>query len=626
MKSLHLLTAVLLVLLPSCRAPETLSDPKEPLNLIMVTIDTLRADRVGAYGGPRGLTPNLDRLSQNGVTFLDTTAHAPLTVPSHASLMTGMFPNRLGVRDNAGFPLSSGFETLAEALGRVGYRTGAFISSYVLNRRTGIAQGFETFVDRFPIGAVNLAPSRLERPGSEVATEAVEWLEVASEPFFLWVHFYEPHAPYEAPRAFRDQWPDQPYDAEVAASDWALGELLRRVPEVVNERTVYVVTSDHGESLGEHGEPEHGFFLYDATLKVPLILAGPGLPGGVTLPDQVRHVDIFPTISALLGISLPEELDGENLLPLIEGKNRTTSPISYAETAHGHLYFGSSELRAVRNGKWKYIEAPKAELYHVSTDPNESLNRFGEESEVLSDLTRRLEEIRQDGITPDALPIDSATADQLRSLGYVGGAVPLRGSPGADPKDHIEDYISYLSDFNDALQALESKESKRAESIFTGLVEKYPSSFDARQYLGRALFAQGEFDAALTAFHAAIPLSPQRASIYLDVALTLAAKRDFDGAFEYVQQGVDTEPGSFYGFLVEGVIARDAGQDSRAAAAFEKTLSLNSEVAMAEFHLGNMAAERGDREEAIARYRKALQIDSLFLDARTALNRLENTH
>jgi arylsulfatase A-like enzyme/lipopolysaccharide biosynthesis regulator YciM len=540
--------------------------------------------------------------------------------------MTGLFPNRLGVRDNAGFPLSSGFETLAEALARVGYRTGAFISAYVLNHQTGIAQGFETFMDRFPIGAVNLAPSRLERPGSEVATEAVEWIEASSEPFFLWVHFYDPHAPYEAPRAFRDQWPNQPYDAEVAASDWALGELLRGVPEPINERTVYVVTADHGESLGEHGEPEHGFFLYDATLKVPLIFAGPGLPECVTLTDQVRHVDIFPTVLALLGISPPEALDGEDLSPLIEGKNRKNSPISYAETAHGHLYFGSSELRAVRNGKWKYIEAPKAELYHVSKDPHESVNRLGEEPKVLSNLTRRLEEIRQAEIAPNAVPIDSATADQLRSLGYVGGAAPLGGSPGDDPKDHIEDYISYLSDFNDALQALESKDGKRAERIFTELVEKYPSSFDARQYLGRALFAQGKFDSALNAFHAAIPLSPQSASIYLDVALTLAEKRDFDSAFEYVQQGIDAEPGSFYGFLVEGVVARGAGQDSRAMAAFEKTLSLNPEVAMAEFHLGEMATERGDKEEAIVHYRKALQIDPLFLDARNALNLLENAH
>lgn len=619
-----ILTCALAIPLTSCQPHEPVS--KTPLNLILVTIDTLRADRVGSYGGPKGLTPNLDKLSARGLTFLDTTAHVPLTVPSHASVMTGIYPNRLGVRDNGGFPLRPEFSTLAEVLSEVGYRTGAFVGSYVLNRRTGISQGFESFGDRFAIGAVNLMPSMLERPAPEVAAEAVEWLETASEPFFLWVHFYDPHAPYEAPPAFRDQWPDQPYDAEVATTDWALGEILRRVPENVSDQTLYVVTSDHGESLGEHGEPEHGFFLYDSTLKVPLVMAGPGLPLGAELDEQVRHVDIVPTLLALLGAPPPEEMDGENLLPIIEGQERQSIPVSYAESAYGHLHFGASELRAVRSGAWKYVEAPKAELYHLGEDPGETQNRLAEEGEMVLDLSRKLVEIGQTTVNPETVVIDSGTAEQLRSLGYMGGGVPAGGAQGDDPKDRIKDYVAYISSFNDALQSLERGNSRRAAEMFANLVEKFPSSFDAYQYLGRALFAQRRYDSALEAYTEAIRLSPQRATLYMDVALAKAAKQEFDRALESIQQCKDAEPEFFECYLVEGIIAMDAGDNSRAAEAFNQALLLNADVAMAEFHLGDIAAEQGDREEAAARYRRALKIDPLYRDARTALERLESTH
>ncbi|MGH9463801.1 MAG: sulfatase-like hydrolase/transferase [Vicinamibacteria bacterium] len=610
----------------ACRAPVDEVTSGSP-NLILVTIDTLRADRVGVYGGREGLTPNLDALAKRGVAFLDTTAHAPLTLPSHASLLTGQFPSRHGVRDNAGYLLGTEAETLAEALGAAGYHTAAFVGAYVLNRRTGIAQGFETFVDRFTLGTMHLTSSSLERRGPELAAEAAEWLKNASPPFFLWLHLYDPHAPYEAPAAFAEQWPDHPYEAEVATSDWAMADLLRALPDGTEKHTLVVVTADHGESLGEHGEPEHGIFLYQATLQVPLIVAGPGLPEGMRIADPVRHVDVVPTVLHVLGVPPPGDLDGESLLPLVAGHERETVPISYAESAFAQLHFGSSDLRALRRGDWKYIEAPQPELYNLREDPLEKQNVQARHSEVVGGLRRELANVLRTDSSEELGRVDSAEADRLRSLGYVGGTMAgPTSATGDDPKDHIGDYVAYISTFNEALRALGKGDTEQALGGFGELVRRFPASFEAHQYMGRALAAQGDFPGALEAYEAAIHLNPRSGTVYLDAALSLAARKDFEEAFAYVEQGRKVEPESFYGFLIEGTIARQAGRDEQATRAFQAALSINPDLAMADYQLGEMAVERGDTGEAAAHFRNALRIDPFLEQAREALGRLEEPH
>ena len=614
-----------LLLLFSC-ANEELPTPKSTnTNLVLVTIDTLRADRVGVYGGPENLTPEIDALAKRGVTFLDTSAHAPLTVPSHAALLTGKFPNKLGVRDNAGFPLAPSVETLAETLTEAGYRTSAFVSSYVLNRHTGLSQGFDTYADRFATGTVHLTPASLERPGPEVAGEAEEWLKSAEEPFFIWTHYYDPHSPYEAPRAFADQWPDDPYNAEVATADWALGRLLRAIPDSMRSRTLIVFTADHGESLGEHGEPEHGIFLYDVALKVPLVMAGPNLPENVTYQHQVRHVDVVPTILSLLGLDSPSGIDGESLLPLLGQEAKGPSLTSYAESSLGHLHFGCSELRSLRDGHWKYIDAPRPELYNVKEDPGETKNLIHAEKGIAEEMALELKNLAGTEVTSDPGLIDSETRERLRSLGYVGGTVSLGSGGNEDPKDRIADYVAYIEKFNDALQALNDGRSQKAADGFGSLVREFPLSAEAHQYFGRALAGGEDYSAAMKAYNTAIELSPQSADIYLDAALCLAEQRDFNQAFDYVERGFGAEPNYFYGYLVEGIVARRAAMTSRATEAFEKALTLNPELAVAEFELGTMAAERGAKEEAAQRFKKALDIDPMLYDARMALKRLEST-
>src|SRR5438132_447881 len=281
-------------------------------------LETLRADRVGADGGTAGVTPALDAFARDGAVFLDATAHAPLTLPSHSSILTGRYPASHGVHDNSGFALSESVPTLASLLHGAGYHTAAFVASFVLRGSTGLARGFDVYDDTFEgMGRSHQTTTSLQRRAPEVARDAVRWLARAPRPYFLWVHFYDPHAPYDAPPAFAEKFPGRPYEAEVATADFGVSTVLDALPPDRRADTLVVVTGDHGESLGDHGESEHGILLYDATLHVPLIMAGAGVPAGVRVRRQVRHVDLVPTIAELLGVRVPASVDGVSLVPLL---------------------------------------------------------------------------------------------------------------------------------------------------------------------------------------------------------------------------------------------------------------------------------------------------------------------
>ncbi len=355
-------------------------------------------------------------------------------------------------------------------------------------------------------------------------------------------------------------------------------------------------------------------------------MAGPDLPENVTYQDQVRHVDVVPTILALLGLDSPSASDGESLLPLLEGKATGTSLTSYAESFLGHLHFGCSELRSLRDGRWKYIEAPRPELYNVKEDPGETKNLADVEKSIAEQMALELQKLAITEVPTGPGAIDSETRERLRSLGYVGGTVSLGSGGIEDPKDRIADYVAYIEKFNDSLQALNDGQSQRAAQGFGRLVHQFPLSSEAHQYLGRALAGEEDYSAAMKAYDTAIELSPQSADIYLDAALCLAEQGDSNQAFDYVERGFGAEPDYFYGYLVEGIVARRAAMTSRATEAFEKALKLNPELAVAEFELGSIAMERGAKEEAARRFRKALDIDPMLYDARLALNQLESAN
>jgi arylsulfatase A-like enzyme/Tfp pilus assembly protein PilF len=610
-----------LALLTGCgRRPAPPPPPSR--NLILITVDTLRADRVGVTGGTAALTPALDALGRRGAVFLDATAHVPLTLPSHASILTGRYPTGTGVHDNTGFQLPASLPTLATVLHAAGYHTAAFVSSYVLRGSTGLSRGFDRYDDAFPgAGAARVTLSSLERRAPEVARDAASWLKQAPEPFFLWVHFYDPHAPYDAPPAFASRFPGRPYDAEVATSDFGVGLVLDALDAGRRDRTVVVATGDHGEALGEHGEAEHGILLYDSTLHVPAMIAGPGVPAGTRVGRQVRLVDLMPTALALLGVAAPAALDGESLITLMNHPDAGDAPPSYAESRFGEIHFGWSAIQSVRDGAWKYIDGPAPELYRLSSDRAEAHNELDVRRDTARGLAQALAKMAASA--GRAAPAPSADAEaRLRSLGYVGGRVSLGSGAGADPKAEIGRYVAYVDAFNRALADLEEGRLAQAETGFRALARDYPQAWEAHEYVARALAGRGAQVEALRELEAALALAPGEPALYFDEARSLAALKQFDRAFEQVAAGLRLEPASFDGWLTRGLVARAAGQAAAAQEAFEEALTINPQLAVAHFELGQLAEARGDRVGATREYQLALERDTMLQEARDALERI----
>src|SRR5688572_16357116 len=414
-------------------AADTQTTPSGP-SVLLITVDTLRADRLGSYGHTAAATPILDALAASGARFADATAHAPLTHPSHAAILTGRYQGSFGIRLNGMDPLPAEATTLAERMKAAGYRTAAVVGSVVLDSAHGLGQGFETYDDEIARPASGtIAMASLQRTASEVTAAAKAWLRGQEAPWFLWVHYYDPHLPYDAPGRFAKAAPGRPYDAEIAYVDAQIGSLLA---DINRDRTVVVVTSDHGEALGAHGEPDHGFFLYDATLQVLLIMAGPGIKPYVA-KEQVGSIDSVTTVARLAGAgSDPHRTAGESLTVLLDGGARPEIPVSITESWYPRLHFGWSELRSARVGEWKYIAAPKPELYDLRVDRSESKNVVSSRAQVAARLDADVRRIttafgRSQSATPTTQP-DAETVARLQALGYVGSFAPVTATSSSE--------------------------------------------------------------------------------------------------------------------------------------------------------------------------------------------------
>ena len=406
-----------------CRpaAPSRSSSPDRP-NVLLVTIDTLRADHVGCYGWTRASTPTIDALASRGVRFETAVAHAPLTGPSHASILTGQIPLGHGFRNNSGFTLSPGVKTAAEDFRQAGYRTAAFVSGFPLDRRFGFDRGFDTYDDRLPKGNDRRRTPYVER-FADATTDAVLALagsacQTPQRPWFLWVHYYDPHAPYEPPGDLAERYRDAPYDGEIAFVDQQLGRLLHAI-DAKNEpaRTVVLITADHGESLGEHGEGTHGIFVYDATLRVPWVMTGPQIPAGRVSPTVARSIDVLPTLADYAGLPRRRDVDGRSLRPAADGQAMSDAP-SYAESLYPELELGWAPLYAWRTANFKFIKAPRPELYDLEQDRSETKNQAQEERARAADMARTLDDALLHAAPPTATaPVDPEAAERLRALG-----------------------------------------------------------------------------------------------------------------------------------------------------------------------------------------------------------------
>jgi len=426
----------------------SLPTEKRNLNILLITLDTTRADRLGYSGYARARTPNLDYLAGEGACFYHAYSPVPLTLPSHCSIMTGTYPLFHQVRNNGFYYLSPESITLAEIMKEKGFTTAAFVSSFTVDSRFGLDQGFDYYEDKFQEDEI-LKNFRSERRADETFARFLTWLDKNYNlPFFVWLHFYDPHLPYDPPSPFKEQFEKNPYDGEIAFVDFVLGQVIDSLKNKnLFDNTLIVIAGDHGEALGERKEIDHGLFLYDNSLKVPLIFFCPRILPSKKIYSRVRLIDIMPTILDLMGITSPKQVQGISLRPYISGQKKEDLD-SYIETVYPFENFGWAPLEGLIHNQWKLIVAPKPELYDLKRDPEELENVGAEKKEILAELTRKLDEYKaQISARLKARPkIPSLKEmEKLKSLGYIGGPLePESGKPLADPKDKIDDYLLYF--------------------------------------------------------------------------------------------------------------------------------------------------------------------------------------
>lgn len=591
-----------------------------PPNVVLVTIDTLRADRVGAYGATRPATPTLDGLARAGTLFEHVTVDAPLTRPSHVSILTGKHPFQHGIRDNFSLPLAPEHRTLAEVLKAHRYVTGAFIGSFILNAQSGLDHGFDHFDEEFEPGSKRSQFfSDYRRSADKVEQQAGAWIErqaAGPAPFFAWVHFYDVHSPYMAPPPFSTRYGTGSYEASVAFTDQALGHLLARLERAkVADRTLVVVTSDHGEGLGEHNEDEHGFFVYESTLRVPLIIRFPGrLPAGLQVRALARSVDVFATILDLVGLSgaAPAGLPSRSLAPNIRNPSQDAlRAIAYGETLFPLLHFGWSDLRTVRQGDWKYIEAPRPELYDLAHDPGERTNLFAREGQRARSLRSRLLDTlgtspERELVATSAPPADPATLERLASLGYVSG--PGGQADHADPKDKIGEFEGYTRGLRLALQAYDKGDLPSAIERLRAIIAAGRGGFDVSYYLGRAYIRSSRFKEAIEPLREAIVKVPTYTPAYLELAKAYVALERYDEANGTLLDGLHRDPGNFQFDAHLGYLARLRHDLPTARQYYEKARALKADDFDVRMNLSTIYRNMGDARAALAEADAALRL------------------
>jgi arylsulfatase A-like enzyme/Flp pilus assembly protein TadD len=589
-----------------------------PLNIVVITLDTLRPDHLHCYGYGRIETPTLDRIAQSGVLFENGVTQTPLTPPSHASIFTGLNPPTHKVRDIGGFVLSPSTPTLASLLQEKGWDTAAFISSAVLKKRFGFDHGFDVYDDQMPRpGNAQEFLEDAERRAGDTVDHAVKWLDGRSDkPFFLWVHLYDPHAPYAPPSPFREQYKDHPYDGEIAYADHELGRLMeslrRKSPP---EKTLVAVLSDHGESLGEHGEYSHGVFLYDSTLRIAFLLAGPGVPPGLRVPQQARTIDLLPTILELLSAPSPAGVEGASLVPLFSGKDAGTA-VSYAETLYPKINLGWAELRAIRTNQWKYIRAPRPELYDLSRDPMESRNVLAEHPSEVRMLEARLAAASHSAKSEkvETTPMDERTLAQLKSLGYTSGftsrSYDLNGQ-GADPKDRV----GILKLMEDSEQPRSGLSAPRRIELLQKAVRLDPSNPLLYYSLGAQLEKSGRYDEAMNLYRAALQNGVENGQLHSRLGdLLVRAGKKAEALPEY-EQSVRMNPANA---ATQGKLATaymEQGRLEDAERILNGVVAIEPSNAAAHNALGVLAIQRHDEAAARRHFEKAVELDPDLVEA-----------
>jgi arylsulfatase A-like enzyme/tetratricopeptide (TPR) repeat protein len=607
-QAMRFFAAALLVTTAGCadKAPVKPEPPATPSAVLIVTIDTLRADRIGIYGAKNVETPNIDRLAREGAWAPQADVQVPMTRPSHASLFTGRYPAEHGIRDNISQPLAADVPVLASAFHEAGYATAAFVSSSVLDRQSGLSRGFDVYSDRFENGADR-------RSGDRTVDETIGWLKTHPR-FFAWVHLFDVHAPYQPPEPYASRYAGRPYDGAVAWSDELVGRLIAALRDSGTlDSTLVIVTSDHGEALGDHGEDTHGYFVYESTLRVPLVVRGPRIGPGTTVDVLVRTVDLYPTILEVTGLGPPPRTSGRSVVSALRDGRMTDEP-SFAESLVPRLHYGWSDLHAVRDGRWKYILAPRPELYDLQNDPGETKNLAtidAPHATVLrSAIESRLNLESSAGQRPSGVPgVSPETLERLGSLGYVGpGASPVSPKQPAkaeDPKDRLEDYKALSSAMQDALIAIRT--GRHADAV-TRLkdVGKRVDSYEAHYYLGRAYAGMQRQREAAAEFEIATKRLPGGAEAWRGLGESRVALGDSRGAIPAFERLVAFAPGDAVARMELGEALRDVARYGDAVRVIREALAIDARPAQYWHSLGTVLGAGGDIAGAERAFNEAI--------------------
>ncbi len=633
-----------------CAGPEALAAREQP-GVLFIVVDTLRSDHLGCYGYDKIKTPHIDALARSGALFQNVISQAPLTFPSHCSFFTSTYPQFNKVRDNGSFKLDPSAVTLAEVMRDNGFATAAFVSTFVLDKKFGLDQGFQTYddtVEKFR-GTRVIKFMDEERKADKVTDAAIAWLrENRDKKFFLWAHYYDPHTVYNPPDPYKETYKDNLYDGEIAYADEQIGRLLAFLKELgLDRKTLIVLCSDHGESLGEHGENGHAVFIYDATIKVPLIFSYPGvIPEGKVIGGQVRLIDLMPTILDLLGIRKHKEIQGESLSRLMLENAQPLELSAYSESYYGKLNFNWEELVSLRAGRWKYIRSREPELYNITTDPGEFNNLASSRKDLVDTMDRELEEFLKKTASEDKEekpPIDEETRQKLMSLGYIQGQ-----AAAVSPAPVSKEKVRIMQKLNLADRMANQDMIDKAIVMYNEILSVDPDNFEAILHLGHCYRTQGKYDEAIRwyrksasfkpenpeshnglgniyktmgkaeeafkEFSVAHALDPEDPAIINNIGWYYQQKAQFGQAMEQYRKvlAIDDQIATTHANM--GIIYRVGGQLDKAMEELNIAIKLDPQLAFAYSELCACVAIKGDLDGAIAYCDKAIELDPEGLD------------
>jgi len=599
---------------PSNAAARRGNAPPRAPNLLLISIDTLRADALGCYGGRAARTPAVDGLARRGVLFERAFAHAPLTLPSHASILTGTLPMTHGIHDNLGFRLSPDAVTLAGHLRLQGFATAAFVGAFPLDSRFGLGLGFDLYDDLY--GSADAANPMVfvERRAGEVTARSMDWIETRrGGPWFVFLHLFDPHQPYAPPEPYASRYAADPYAGEVAYVDACLAELMGQLDAAgAGEDTVIVLTSDHGEAFGEHGETSHGYFAYNGTLRVPLIVGGAAARlGGRRVADAVSHVDIFPTVCDLLGVPPPPGLAGRSLRPLMDGQTSPERPIYFESVAAFHNC-GWAPLRGVVDGGFKFIDQPVPELYDLGADFAEASNLAGRRPldafrKMLADFTRAA----PPGAEASRKGETRAAEEKMRSLGYLAGAGAGSGRAKGrfSEADDLKTNLRWHQRLTEAARLYGRGETDAAVRVLEELVAAKPDFPTAREYLANLRRERREWAAAAAVLRAGLALAPEHVRMRGLLGLTLSESGDQEAAVEELARAVEASPEDAELWNYLGVAQWKSGRLDQAEKSYGKALALDVNDANVINNLGALELSRKNPAAAERRFDRALGLD-----------------